>query len=91
MTLLNTYDDQVILLKYNQLKVSRTVKLRLVTFRDLIKGEVLEFLTNLMEVSAKTIAQFYKNSWTIELLFKQLKQNLELKYFLQDSENGIKS
>jgi len=44
-----------------------------------------------MEVSAKTIAQFYKNSWTIELLFKQLKQNLELKYFLQDSENGIKS
>jgi len=83
--------DQIILLKYKELKVSRTVKLRLVTFRDPIKGEVLEFLTNLMEVSAKTIAQLYKNRWVIEVLFKQLKQNFELKYFLSDSENGIKS
>jgi len=83
--------DQVILLKYKELKVYRTVKLRLVTFKDPIKGEVLEFLTNLMEVSAKTIAQLYKNRWVIEVLFKQLKQNFELKYFLSDSVNGIKS
>jgi len=27
----------------------------------------------------------------IEVFFKQLKQNFELKYFLSDSENGIKS
>ena len=78
--------DQIIILKYKELKLSRTVKLRLVTFRDPIKGEVLEFLTNLMDVSAKTIAQLYKNRWVIEVLFKQLKQNFELKYFLSDSE-----
>jgi len=83
--------DQIILLNYKELKVSRTVKLRVVTYKDPIKGEVLEFLTNLMEVSAATIAQLYKNRWVIEVLFKQLKQNFELKYFLSDSENGIKS
>lgn len=39
---------------------------------------------------ALTIAQLYKNRWVIEVLFKQIKQNFELKYFLSDSENGIK-
>jgi IS4 transposase len=32
----------------------------------------------------------YKNRWVIEVFFKQIKQNFELKYFLSDSENGIK-
>ena len=48
-------------------------------------------LTNLEKVKAQTIAQLYKNRWVIEVFFKQLKQNFELKYFLADSENGIKS
>jgi hypothetical protein len=83
--------DESISLIYKEKKISRTVKLRLVTFRDPISGEVLRFLTNLKEVSAQTIAQLYKNRWVIEVFFKQLKQNFELKYFLSDSENGIKS
>ena len=51
--------DKVILRKYKELKVSWIVKLRLITYKDLFKGEVLEFLTNLMEVSAKTIGRIY--------------------------------
>jgi len=39
---------------------------------------------------SKIRAQLYKNRWVIEVLFKQIKQNFELKYFLSDSENGIK-
>ena len=31
----------------------------------------------------------YKRRWQIELLFKQLKQNFPLKYFLGDNENAI--
>lgn len=31
----------------------------------------------------------YKQRWKIELLFKQLKQNFPLKYFLGDNENAI--
>ena len=36
------------------------------------------------------IAALYKIRWQIELLFKQLKQNFPLKYFLGDNENAIK-
>lgn len=32
----------------------------------------------------------FKTKWQIELLFKQLKQNFPLKYFLGDNENAIK-
>lgn len=83
--------DQKILLKYKKKKVSRTVTLRLITYCDPVSGEILRFLTNLMGHTAMTIALLYKNRWVIEVLFKQIKQNFELKYFLSDSENGIKS
>jgi len=35
------------------------------------------------------VALIYKKRWQIELLFKQLKQNFQLKYFLGDSQNAI--
>ncbi len=83
--------DQVIELKYTHLKVSRTVTLRLVIYKDPVSGEILRFLTNLMELKPMTISLLYKNRWAIEVLFKQIKQNFEVKYFLSDTENGIKS
>ena len=82
--------DQVISLKYRENGVSRTVEVRLVCYIDPQSGERLEFITNLMGHDALTVAQLYKNRWVIEVLFKQIKQNFELKYFLSDSENGIK-
>ena len=42
-----------------------------------------------MELPAETIALIYKKRWQIELLFKQLKQNFPLKYFLGDNVNAI--
>jgi hypothetical protein len=39
-------------------------------------------------LSAEKIAFIYKKRWQIELLFKQLKQNFPLKYFLGDNENA---
>ena len=41
-------------------------------------------------MNAGHIAMIYKKRWSIELLFKQLKQNFPLKYFLDDNENAIK-
>jgi IS4 transposase len=41
-------------------------------------------------MDAGHIALIYKKRWQIELLFKQLKQNFPLKYFLGDNENAIK-
>ncbi len=83
--------DQTIILKYKHEKLTRTVQLRLISYRDPISGEILQFLTNLIDHTSMTIALLYKNRWVIEVLFKQIKQNFELKYFLSDSENGIKS
>lgn len=82
--------DQIISLKYKEKRISRTVEVRLVTYTDPVSGETLEFMTNLMGVDALTVALLYKNRWVIELFFKQIKQNFELKYFLSDSENGIR-
>lgn len=83
--------DQQVLLKYKDKKISRTVTLRLITYCDPVSGEILRFITNLMGHTAMTVTLLYKNRWVIEVLFKQIKQNFELKYFLSDSENGIKS
>ncbi len=41
-------------------------------------------------MSAVNIASLYKKRWQIELLFKRMKQNYPLKYFLGDSSNAIK-
>ncbi len=52
--------------------------------------EVYEFITNNLRMSALTIAELYRKRWQIEVLFKRMKQNYPLKYFLGDSENAIK-
>ena len=44
----------------------------------------------LFDSRADTIAAPYKIRWQKELLFKQIKQNFPLKYFLGDNENAIK-
>jgi IS4 transposase len=36
------------------------------------------------------VTAIYKLRWQIELLFKQLKQNFPLKYFVGYNENAIK-
>ena len=64
--------------------------LRRVAYYDNEKNHILEFLTNIMEMTAEQVGLLYKMRWQIELLFKQLKQNFPLKYFLGDNENAIK-
>jgi len=63
---------------------------RLVTYYDALSKEQYEFLTNNYTMSAGSIASLYRKRWQIELLFKRLKQNYPLKYFLGDSENAVK-
>lgn len=65
------------------------VKARLVRYKDPASGEVYEFISNNFRMKATTIAGLYQQRWQIELLFKRMKQNYPLKYFLGDSENAI--
>ena len=65
-------------------------KARLITFYDAITGKQLYFITNNLKLAASTIADIYKRRWQIELLFKRIKQNFQLHFFLGDNENAIR-
>ncbi len=80
--------DEEIVLLYGTNK-SQEHKARRIAYWDKENERLFEFLTNNMELSAEKIAYIYKKRWQIELLFKQLKQNFPLKYFLGDNENAI--
>ena len=80
-------DEEVVLL-YGRNK-SEEHKARRIAYWDSENERLFEFITNNMELPAEKIAYIYKKRWQIELLFKQLKQNFPLKYFLGDNENAI--
>ena len=82
--------DKIIEVEIIEGKEKAKLKLRKVTFYDRENKRKFEFLTNLFELTADLIAGLYKIRWQIELLFKQLKQNFPLRYFLGDNENAIK-
>lgn len=65
---------------------------RIITYADVKKTttKLVSLLTNDMEMNPEEIVEIYKKRWTIELLFKQLKQNFPLRYFYGESANAIK-
>ena len=71
-------------------KYLKTTELRRIAYWDDEHKRCFEFITNIQGMNAGHIALIYKKRWQIELLFKQLKQNFPLKYFLGDNENAIK-
>jgi hypothetical protein len=50
----------------------------------------LEFATNDLDSPAEKIAQLYKDRWGVELFFKWIKQNLNIKRFCGRSENAVR-
>ena len=48
------------------------------------------FLTNNLTASAETIAELYRNRWSVELFFKWIKQHLRIKKFWGTSENAVR-
>ena len=77
-------------LQYKEEKTQKTLCLRKVTYRD-EKGRIYQFITNNWEITSEEVALIYKYRWTIELVFKKLKQNFQLHFFYSESENGIKT
>ncbi|MCC9044223.1 IS4 family transposase [Myroides sp. M-43] len=82
--------DQIIEVSIKENNILTKLKLRKVKFYDRENKRVFEFITNLFQLRSDMIAALYKLRWQIELVFKQLKQNFPLKYFLGDNENAIK-
>jgi len=67
------------------------VPLRRIAYRDPASGKRYVFLTNHFKLSAKTIADIYKERWQIEIFFRWIKQNLKIKAFIGNSENAVLS
>lgn len=82
-------EDTIIELSVKDEEKSK-LKLRKVRFYDRVLKREFEFICNLFDMRPDLIAAIYKIRWQIELLFKQLKKNFPLKYFLGDNENAIK-
>jgi IS4 transposase len=68
----------------------KTIELRRIAYRDDENKHCFGFVTNLFGMNAGHIAPIYKKRWQIELLFRQLRQNFPLKFFLGGNENAIK-
>lgn len=83
--------DQTIRLSGPKSKKLYPQKLRRVKYRDAEKGITLVFLTNNFEMGAMDIAAVYKNRWQIEVFFRWIKQNLEVKKLWGHSENAVKT
>ena len=83
-------EDQIIEVTVKENLSESKLKLRKIRFYDRVLKREFEFLTNLFEMRPDLVSAIYKLRWQIELLFKQLKQNFPLKYFLGDNENAIK-
>jgi hypothetical protein len=85
--------DEIIQLTSNKAieKGINDIELRLVHVYKEDENKVIEIITNQLEWDARTIADLYKKRWDIELFFKAMKQNLQIKTFVGTSENAVKS
>lgn len=83
--------DQVITLATLKAQKGYPEKLRRVSYFDKERDKRLVFLTNHFEITAKTVADIYKQRWQVELFFKWIKQHLRIKSFYGTSINAVKS
>lgn len=73
--------------KYNK----RTQQfLRLIIASEKEGKEIYYFLTNSKTLTAKEVAEIYKQRWEIEVFFRFIKQNLNFSHLLSRNENGIR-
>lgn len=81
----NVLKDETITLQ----KKGLAIELRRIAYWDREKNKVYEFISNNFLLSPEKICDIYRHRWQIETMFKRLKQNFPLKYFLGDSQNAI--
>jgi len=77
--------DEMVTVEKNR----QTITLRRIAYWDKEKEKVYVFISNNFLLSPEKVCDIYKHRWQIETMFKRLKQNFPLKYFLGDSQNAI--
>lgn len=86
---LGVKQDERLKLGFPQKRIAKVI-CRRISYTAPESGKNFEFITNDFHSDPSVIADYYKKRWSIELLFKRLKQNMPLQYFLGDSQNAIK-
>lgn len=81
--------DELVLLGVATSPGSETTMTRRIVYYDQQKERTFTFVTNHLKLSAYNITFLYKQRWSIEIAFKSLKQNFQIKYFLGDNANAI--
>lgn len=81
--------DQLITLGFKNSRIEQ-VACRLVCYYDSSRQAFFKFITSSRKWLPSKVAMIYKQRWQIEMLFKRLKQNMPLEYFLGDNENAIR-
>lgn len=89
----NILRDEIITLNSNKAEEIgiKKEKLRLVHVYKEDENKVIEIITNQLDWEASVLSKLYKRRWDIELFFKSIKQNLQIKSFIGTSENAVKS
>jgi putative transposase len=80
-------DDNVVLASKGDSKLAIPLR-RIKVKRD--KGGTITLITNDLERTAVEIAALYKGRWQIELLFRWIKQHLNLRKFMGRNDNAIR-
>lgn len=81
--------DQTIKLTVKKSKSQYPNKFRRIKYFDEEKKILLVFLTNNFELDSLEIATLYKCRWQIEIFFKWIKQNLQIKTLWGHSLNAV--
>lgn len=71
-------------------KIKFKVPFRLIKAKRKQDDQILFFVTNNKNLDALSITEIYKSRWDIEIFFRFIKQELNLKHFTSFSLNGIK-
>ena len=83
--------DEDVIIEYKDAdKQPQKLQLRRIVIWSEKHRDTIVLLSNMFHLEASEISMLYRKRWRIELLFRQLKQNFPLKYFLGDNENAIK-
>ena len=87
----NILSDEIIRLSGQRTSKEHPATLRRVKARVQVDGKwrTMVFLANNFEWAASTIAELYRAHWEVELLFKELKQTLQLQDFYGENENAV--
>lgn len=82
-------EDSVVNLYKSSTNKPSEHEFRLIKYHIKGEGKMLLFVTNVWDIEASQIASIYKQRWDIEVLFRFMKQEMNLTHFVCNHANAI--